>query len=115
MISLTTITYDRLGYLTVNNMVETGALIHERRTSKAATLDGLASISDMGYTASDNLFVIKINEYTQAQIDRLIYLIKNYPLLRLVNADGVFIGVMDRVKTNLKPIEFNFNVKQQVA
>jgi hypothetical protein len=115
MISITTLDYDWIGHIYIKPYPDTGRIIYQRRISKNATLDGLSTISDFGYTASDNTLTIKVDNCTPAIIERLIYLVKNYPLLRLSNADGVFIGVLSNIRVTMYPVEFIFDVKQQIA
>lgn len=115
MISITTFDYDWVGHIHIKPYPDTGRIIYQRRTSKTATLDGLSSLSDFGWTASDNTLTIKIDNCTPAIIERLIYLVKNYPLLRLANADGVFVGSLNNLRATMYPVEFIFDVKQQIA
>lgn len=115
MISITTIAYDKAGYLFIKPVAGTGRLQYERRVSKNATLDGLSTISDFGFTFSDNTLTIKVNNFDESVLRRLLYFVKTYPLLRYANEDGVFLGSLSQVKTNVTPIEFIFDIKQQVA
>lgn len=115
MISITTITYDKAGYLFIKPLPGTGLITHERRVSKNATLDGLSTISDFGFTFSDNTLTVKLHYFDDAIVRRLLYFVKNYPLLRYANQDGVFIGSLRKVRTDVTPIEFIFDIKQQIA
>jgi hypothetical protein len=115
MISITTIDYDYLGSIFLNQVNDTGRLIYERRIGKVATLDGLSSLSDFGFTSSDNVWTIKVANSKLKERNRLIYLIKSYPILRVANPDGVFIGAIQSLRLNMEPIEFIFTVKQQIA
>lgn len=115
MISLTTINYDFVGHIYIKTLPDSGRIVHQRRISKNATLDGLSTISDFGYTASDNTLTIKVDNATIETIERLIYLVKSYPLLRLANADGVFIGSLNNIRATIHPVEFIFDIKQQIA
>lgn len=115
MIILSTITYDPIGYLELRETPDSTYQVHERRVSRSATLDGLSVISDMGYTASDNTFVVRLKNPPVAQVERIIYLIRNYTLLKLTNKDGVFIGALQQFKTHLDPVEFIFLVKEKVS
>ena len=115
MISLTTIDYDFVGHVLIKPVPDSGRIIHQRRVSKNATLDGLSTISDFGYTASDNTLTIKVDNASEFTISRLIYLVKNYPLLRLSNSDGVFLGSLSQVRHMTDPVEFIFDIRQQIA
>lgn len=115
MIALSTITFDLNGCILLHANPETTAQVYERRNSKNATLDGLSTISDMGFTASDNVFQIKVSDLPADKISQLIYLVKNYPLLYYANQDGFFLGAMNTLRPNINPVEFIFQVKEQIA
>lgn len=115
MIILSTLTYDPIGYLELDERPDSTYQVYERRATRTATLDGLSAISDMGYTASDNTFVIKLYRPSQIIVDRLIYFVKVYPLIKLTNKDGVFIGLINNVKANINPVEFTFYVKEKIV
>lgn len=115
MVALSTITFDLNGSIILDAEPDTTAQVYERRNSKNATLDGLSTISDMGYTASDNVFQVSCRNITPEKIEQLVYLIKNYALVQYANADGVFIGALNTLRPQNLPIEFIFQVKEQIA
>jgi hypothetical protein len=115
MIGLSTLTYDLNGAIVLNANPDTTAQVYERRNSKNATLDGLSTISDMGYTASDNVFQVRCKDLAADKIEQLIYLVKSYPLLYYANSDGVFLGALNTLRVNVNPVEFIFQVKEQIA
>ena len=115
MIGLSTITFDLNGSILLDAEPNTTMQVYERRNSKNATLDGLSTISDMGFTASDNVFQVKCLDVTAEKIQQLIYLVKNYALLQYANADGVFVGALNTVRPQINPVEFIFQVKEQIA
>ena len=115
MVALSTITFDLSGHIVLDSDPDTTAQVYERRNSKNATLDGLSTISDMGYTASDNVFQIKCRDLSLDQLSQLVYLVKSYPLLYYANSDGLFLGAMNTLRVNVNPVEFVFQVKEQIA
>lgn len=115
MIALVTLTYDPIGVAIFDETPDSTYQVHERRVTRTATLDGLCTISDMGYTASDNRFVVRLKSPAQSVVDRIIYMIKNYPLVKLASKDGVFEGVITPFKTHLEPLEFIFTVKRKLS
>jgi len=108
-------TYDLNGSIILDAAPDTTTQVYERRNSKNATLDGLSTISDMGYTASDNVFQVRCHNLAAEKIEQLIYLVKNYALLQYANSDGVFIGALNTLRVQNMPVEFIFQVKEQIA
>lgn len=115
MIALSTIEADLIGHIIFQETPDSTYQIHERRMTRTATLDGLSTISDMGYTASDNTFVVRIKNPPKMIVDRIIYFVRNYPIIKLSNKDGAFLGAINQFKTHLDPVEFTFFVKQKVS
>jgi hypothetical protein len=115
MISICTRTIDLAGDILLEEMPGSAAQTYQRRISVTATLDGLSTIADMGYTASDNVFGLKFEDISNAQIERLQYLISNYAVLTLANNDGVFVGALNNLISNRAPVECQFLVSEKLT
>jgi len=115
MIGLSTLAYDLDGFLLIRENIKTQNPTLERRVTRTATLDGLSSISDLGYSDSDGTFFLSITNITQTGIDTLEYLVKNYANLRLSAKSGCFEGVLKLVDTNTFPIQATFLINKRVS
>jgi hypothetical protein len=85
-----------------------------RRVSRTATLDGLSSIVDNGFTASDATFNIKWMPETRAEHEQLLTLVKNHSSINITTQYGYFNGVIDNV-TGVNPVSIHFLVREQLA
>ena len=115
MISLCTRTVDLAGDILLPERPGSAAQNYQRRISVTATLDGFSTIADMGFTASDNVFSLKFDDLTPAQIDRLKYLVTYYQVLTLASKDGVFVGTLNNLAAHTNPVECQFIVAQKLA
>ena len=90
--------------------------VYSRRTSKSATLDGGAYITDLGYSASDRDFELTFDNDTRdnaAQLLVLVDLAKNYNTLRMSSDEGLFAGVVDSI-TLAKRATVRFRVSSKI-
>ena len=115
MIGLSTLTYDIDGYIVLEENIKTDNPTLTRRVTRTATLDGLSSISDLGFSDSDGTFFLYFSNITNFGIATLEYLIKNYATLRLSSKSGCFEGVLKLVDTNEIPIQATFFIEKRIS
>ena len=115
MIGISTIEYDIYGFLKLNEDITTKTESIQRRVSKTATLDGGVSLGDMGYTDSDRTFDISISEISAYNLNLIIRLMKQYPLLHFSTSDGYFSGVISALDADILPLKFTVLIKEKLA
>jgi len=108
MISLTTPTYDIQGDLIINTDPKTTFGTLSRRNTRTATLDGESVLTDLGYSYSDMVLTIEASVISQGNIDHLKYLLINHPVLYISTKEGVFLGTIKGLDSNVIPVSFNF-------
>ncbi len=113
MIGISTLTFDLNGFVVIR---ETSASLFPtlvRRVARTATLDGLSSLSDSGYSDSDGIYVIKMSD--RVGVDKLISMIKLHPQVRLCSKEGCFVGVIKSLVIDRDPVEITFLIKEKVS
>lgn len=115
MIGFSTLIYDAFGHINLNASVDSKTNEFQRRVTRTATLDGNASIIDMGYAPADSTFNIKLNNISADDISNLERIVKTHSLIIITTRSGAFKGVINMLNTDNYPIEFTFLVKQKVS
>ena len=80
------------------------------RVSRAANLDGTATISHQGFSHGDRTFYIRKKPISKTLESDLQYLQKNETTLRLANSEGVFYGSIEQLSTNNGELNLTFLV-----
>ena len=111
MISLSTLTYDLNGAVSFEAAPETVYPQLTRRITRKATLDGLSTINDMGFTHSDGTIIVATRDFSVS--DQLEYLVKNYSLLHIVTRNGSFKGAIKSLNTSITPMTFTFLISEK--
>ncbi len=94
-VSLCAAVFDPWGDLLIPATPDSELSAVQRRVSRTATLDGAAALEDLGYTASDSTLRIVFKLADSAFENRLMRLIRIYPLLTLATRYGCYQGVID--------------------
>jgi hypothetical protein len=72
--TLSTTTFDPLGYVEIDVLPESAFQERRRRTNRIATLDGSAVFNEFGYTEADKTIVLRWtvrDQVTEDAVDRL--------------------------------------------
>ena len=115
MMSIRTPLYDLNGFILFQEAANTSYPELSRRVTRTATLDGNSTINDMGYSDSDNSYIIRINNMPQSDILKLSTIIKTYALVYLSTREGVFYGAISSLNTANDPAEFTFLIKNRAS
>lgn len=86
-----------------------------RRVSRVATLDGAATIEDLGYTASDSTLNVQVKIRDPATEALILRMVQIYPLMTLATRYGAFLGVVDYYKTQAGGASLRFIVQRQLS
>jgi hypothetical protein len=114
-IAITTTLYDINGAMDLDIIPSNNQADYvSRRVSRTATLDGLSSIVDNGFTASDATFNIKWQPEDKDEHNQLLDIAKNHSSVNVITEDGFFNGVIDYV-TGFSPVSIHFLVREQLA
>ena len=98
MIALSAPTYDLDGTLMMDGRAsETGEM--SRRVSRSATLDGMAEVTDLGFSHADRTFRVVRRRPTPDEVSRGAYLIETYQQVRISSDEGVFMGALSSLET----------------
>lgn len=87
MIGISTPTLDIIGDIILNEHIDTDISRYSRRVNSVATLDGGVSVDDNGFADVDRPVKIVIKS-TVAIMERLKYLLENYPVINLSTRRG---------------------------
>jgi hypothetical protein len=115
MIGISTLTYDLDGHVIIREGVNSQNPVLSRRVTRTATLDGKATLNDLGFSDSDGTFFLSMMHVTQDQIDTLRHMIQNYSKLMLCFKHGAFEGVISSLDTNSLPILATFLIEKKVS
>ena len=91
MVVISSIVFDVYGSLVIKKL-STDTVLEDstRRITRTATLDGGASIYDGGYSAADRILTVGATPFTEAMLERVKYLIRNYPRVIVTCVAGGF-------------------------
>ena len=91
MIGISTVTFDIDGFLVLHPRGNNNKIYGlDRRVSRTATLDGSASLVDLGYADADRTFQFEIRDLTIDVIENIRRIVKNYSELVLCTDEGAF-------------------------
>jgi len=91
MITLSSLTYDLDGVVTINEAPETDYGDIRRRVNRASTLDGGAAFNDKGFTHADRTMTVTWRPVSKAHNESVARLVRLYTRLRLSAREGSFI------------------------
>lgn len=114
-VSLSPVVFEPLGGVMLRAKPDSELAAIKRRVSRTATLDGGATIEDMGFTASDSEITINVIFETMSQEDKVLRLIRLYPLMTLATRYGCYVGVADFFKPSSGGGTIRFLVREQVS
>lgn len=115
MIAISTLVYDLDGHIIFNEASTTTYPVLRRRLSRTATLDGTATITDLGFSFSDSDYFIEIADIARVDRDKLEHIIKSHALVHLCAAEGCFIGAINIMNSRVSPMTFTFLIKEKVS
>lgn len=93
MISITSTSFDALGYLEIDPKDNAQAATFSRRVSRAATLDGGVVISDRGFSDGDRTLAYSYKPVSKEHDSRAERLVRLHPTVNVSTPDGVFLAV----------------------
>ena len=114
VISLTSEIYDPNGSFVAAPELDSTLCPYARRVTRTATLDGNSVLEDRGYTAADGTLSIILRVRSMADQERLVRLIRIYPVLRLSTHYGAFRGVVDQYTPSGGTATLRFLVQSQL-
>jgi hypothetical protein len=91
-VSITAPVFDIEGDAWLTGVSRDGLSDFERRNNRVATLDGLAAISDFGYSVADRTLDISWSARDREIVEKVRRLAKTYSRLIVSNEEGCFIG-----------------------
>lgn len=107
--------YDPLGSLLLDVKPDSEVGTISRRISRTATLDGGATLEDLGYCPADATINLQVRLRSIEQENTLLRLVKIYPLLILSTRYGAFLGAVDYCKPQAGGASIRFLVKKQLS
>jgi len=91
MIGLSTVTYNIAGFFIMHPEAQSTSHLFEKRISRTPTLDGGASIIDLGYSEQDRRFTFVLKkDITEILVEDLSNVMKYEDKLRLSTVEGFF-------------------------
>jgi hypothetical protein len=114
-VSLCAAVFDPDGDVLIPATADSELSAAQRRVSRTATLDGAATLEDLGHTASDSTIKV-VFKLADADFEaRILRLIQIYPLLTLSTRYGCFLGVADKYTPTAQGATLQFLVQQQIS
>ena len=113
-VTLASEVFDPWGSIVLDIKPESDLSTLSRRVTRTATLDGGATIEDLGYCAADSTLNIQILIRNPDDEGRLLRLIKLYPTLTLATRYGAFRGVVDYYHPQAGGASLRFLVHRQL-
>lgn len=92
MLTINAPVFDIDGHEVIERPELAGLTGFERRNSRVATLDGLASINDFGYSDADRTIDIEWRPTAPGQVANIARMVKTYNRLIVSTTEGCFIG-----------------------
>ena len=115
MITISPAEYSSLPAVTLTTSGDSDLATTTRRTSRIATLDGGAVISDFGFSQADRTLRIVSNSATRADYAALLALQSAYALLLCSCEEGVFLGSLARLQSTGQKVSADFYVKEKLS
>lgn len=81
------------------------------RVSRAATLDGNAVVTHLGYSAGDRTFLIEWPEISDDDRDILRDWVQTETQFVLGCREGLFLGAIEALRIDVDPVRFQFLVE----
>lgn len=97
-ITLTTLTFDLGGVLTLNLLASSSLGEMRRRMNRIATLDGGAVTNDSGYSEADRTLELRWVPKSAAQEAAVARLVTLYARLRVATPQGLFLAAVETYK-----------------
>jgi|GEM_PF-1644208 len=111
MIILTTVTSNANAPLVISPGPGTNYGPISPRITRAATLDGNAVITHLGYSAGDRTFLIEWPEISDDERDILRDWVQTETQLLLSCEEGLFLGAIRPLRIDVDPVRFSFLVE----
>jgi len=115
VISITSVSYDPIGYVVFEQSAQDSDSEISRRTSVTSTLDGGVTIFDGGFTDSGRVLQITDRSPTLARRQAVERLLKLYPLVNVANDEGVFLASPNSIRFSGDQLTIRLNVKEKLA
>jgi hypothetical protein len=86
-----------------------------RRVNRSATLDGGATVADMGYSDADRTFRVTVGRVTREESAAVAYLLENYGTLVVSTEVGIFLAAPEGMSSRGGTLTFNLLVTEKLA
>lgn len=91
MVSLSSLTYDLNGSVSLDVLPTSDTESMERRVNRVKTLDGGVVVNDGGFAHGDRTVTLAWKLQSAAEFDAVSYLVQTYNQLRVSLRDGVYL------------------------
>ena len=113
-VTLASEVFDPLGFVVLAIEPDSDLSTISRRVTRTATLDGGATIEDLGYCAGDQTLNLQVRIRSPEEESRLLRLIRLYPILNLSTQYGAYRGVVDLYTPSPGKSTLRFLVQSQL-
>lgn len=115
MISFSAVSFDLNGQVILQHTEASDVFAQSRRVSRAETLDGGVSLSDLGFTHGDRTLGIRSNNVSQSTHESISYLQRTYPQLLISIHEGLFLGAIENINIRNGVLFIRYLVKEKLT
>ena len=108
MISVVSKTFDLAGALEIDPNIDGVTFAANRRTSRAATLDGGAVITDQGYSDGDRTLIVRYKAVSEAHDDLARRILRYHARVYVTTDEGTFEAAPDSFENVFDENTFTF-------
>ncbi len=116
MIGVSSLVFDIYGAWVFSSRDNTDAIMSgRRRTSRSATLDGGAVVSDLGYSHGDRTLVVQEKEASEEAVAFARRIVENYSTVAVSTIDGAYLAVPESYEYRDGTLELRLLITEKTS